>query len=52
MAVAHWVELMGRDVDEAVDAHREALLKQDLEDFARHVLGYSNGSSLRSAVNS
>lgn len=39
IAVAYWVEHMGRDTEQAAEEHKEALLDKMLEDFAETVLG-------------
>jgi hypothetical protein len=40
MAVKYWVEQMSKDIDEAIEDHREELLKADLERFMEHALGH------------
>jgi hypothetical protein len=45
IAVAYWVEHMGRDTDKAAEEHKEALLDKMLEDFAETVLGRQGNSS-------
>jgi hypothetical protein len=44
IAVAYWVEHMGRDTEKAADEHREALVDKMLADFAETVLGHSGNS--------
>lgn len=44
IAVAYWVEHMGRDTEQAAQEHKEALLDKMLEDFAETVLGHSGNS--------
>jgi hypothetical protein len=39
IAVAYWIEHMGRDTEQAAAEHKEALLDKMLEDFAETVLG-------------
>lgn len=38
-AVNYWVESMARDIDKAVDQHRQKLLDADLKRFMDHALG-------------
>ena len=40
IAVNYWTEQMSRDVDEAVDYHKNERLRRDLERFTEHVLGH------------
>tara|TARA_R100001443_G_scaffold45195_1_gene58190 strand:- start:965 stop:2629 length:1665 start_codon:yes stop_codon:yes gene_type:complete len=40
IAVNYWTEQMSRDVDEAVDYHKNEKLRRDLESFTEHVLGH------------
>lgn len=39
MAAAYWVDTMKQSTDQAVDAHRQALLQKDLEKFMQQVGG-------------
>jgi hypothetical protein len=41
IAVAYWVEHMGRDTEQAAHDHREALLDAELAKFAEQVLGHT-----------
>lgn len=38
-AVAHWVEVMNQDSEQAAVSHKESLLEADLERFMEHCLG-------------
>lgn len=40
IAVNYWTEQMSRDVDEAVDYHKNERLHRELESFTDHVLGH------------
>lgn len=44
IAVAYWIEHMGRDTEKAAEEHKEALLDKMLEDFAETVLGRQGNS--------
>jgi hypothetical protein len=44
IAVAYWIEHMGRDTEQAAEEHREALLDKMLEEFAETVLGRQSNS--------
>jgi hypothetical protein len=44
IAVAYWIEHMGRDTEQAAAEHKEALLDKMLEDFAATVLGHKGNS--------
>lgn len=45
IAVAYWVEAMGRDQEKAADEHRSAQLEAELKDFAATVFGINTTNS-------
>jgi len=45
-ACGYWVEHMARDTDRAAEEHKEDMLKQELENFMDHALGYERSPSL------
>lgn len=47
MAVHYWTDIMSRDVDKAAEAHREALLNEELKNFMNHVMNRPKGASIK-----